>query len=128
MANNKKKNKGMVLPMFPEHNLYSPLLTAVKRGTATYLQNTAELEERIGMKESIERVAPEYTDPNPLHRRSLGQRLDRSISSYYNLMPQEGKPHYLDEQENLLQMFLNSQRPRGTSGAIPRQGSSGRMY
>ena len=105
--------------MFPENNLYSPLLTAIQRGTATYDQNTMT---------PIERLAPEYVDPNPLHRRSLGQKLDRSIGGYYNLMPQEGKPHYLDEQENLLQMFLNSQRPRGTSGAIPRQGSSGRMY
>jgi hypothetical protein len=181
----------MNLPMFPEDNLYSPLVSAVKRGisaikrgTVTYLQNTAELEERIGMKKSIERLAPEYVDPNPLHRRNLGQKLHRSMGGYYNYTPPKDKPHYLDDEESLLKLAIGSipnklygergfidperqkllwnklkekrgdrfnplalrhplgqllnapyyqklmerQNPRGVTGAIPRQGSPGRMY
>jgi len=50
---------------------------------------------------SQERWASEYSDPNPLHRRSLGQKVTRALGGFYNYGRPKDRPHYSDTIENI---------------------------
>lgn len=93
----------MILP-----DIVTPLMSAMQRGTATYHQSKDWLNNNT--RSSQERWAPEYSDPNPLNRRSLGQKIHRAIGGYYNYTPPKNKPHYLQD-AGLLELV--------TGGTIP---------